>query len=191
MPTTSSGTTNTSYRKKTGSDLWHFCANCPNWPELDFEEQSAAVPALENLCGDCREKKGRGECQSLRLTSPQRPKKILLIEDHADVRRVLSLALRRLGYETAEAGDAVVGIEMSVAEHPDLILMDISLPDSSGLQTARKIKENPKTTRIPIVACSGWQNEEIMAQAADAGIAEFLLKPISLDALVKAIERVT
>ena len=61
---------------------------------------------------------------------------------------------------------------MSLMENPDLIVMDLSLPDSSGLETAKRIKENSQTSHIPIVACSGWKSDEILGQAAEAGIVE-------------------
>ena len=80
---------------------------------------------------------------------------------------------------------------MSLIENPDLIVMDLSLPDSSGLETAKRIKENSQTNHIPIVACSGWESDEILAQAAEAGIVEFLAKPISPELLVAVIEKLT
>ncbi len=80
---------------------------------------------------------------------------------------------------------------MSLMESPDLIVMDLSLPDSSGLETAKRIKENSQTSHIPIVACSGWKSDEILAQAAEAGIVEFLAKPISPELLAVVIEKLT
>jgi len=78
---------------------------------------------------------------------------------------------------------------MSLTENPDLILMDLSLPDSSGLETAKSIKENSNTSHIPIVACSGWKSDEIVAQAAEAGVIEFLVKPISPEQLAAVIKK--
>jgi two-component system phosphate regulon response regulator PhoB len=124
-------------------------------------------------------------------STPSDRKKILIIDDHPDVRRVLTITLRHLGYETFEASDASAGIKMSLMENPDLIVMDLSLPDSSGLETAKRIKENSQTSHIPIVACSGWKSDEILAQAAEAGIVEFLAKPISPELLAAVIEKLT
>jgi CheY-like chemotaxis protein len=124
-------------------------------------------------------------------STPSDRKKILIIDDHPDVRRVLTITLRHLGYETCEASDASAGIRMSLLENPDLIVMDLSLPDSSGLETAKRIKENSRTSHIPIVACSGWKSDEILAQAAEAGIVEFLAKPISPELLAAVIEKLT
>jgi CheY-like chemotaxis protein len=182
------------YRKKHNTDLWHFCSNCENWPVGDFDENDRDAPPSDEFCPECVDKQRAGTCEQPRETQSTAPitrKKILIIDDHPDVRRVLTITLRHLGYETREASDACAGIRMSLAENPDLILMDLSLPDSSGLETAKRIKENSKTSQIPIVACSGWQNDEIVAQAAEAGIIEFLAKPISPELLAQVIEKLT
>jgi CheY-like chemotaxis protein len=186
--------TNALYRRKHNTDLWHFCSNCTNWPAVDFDENKTDHPPFDKICAECVQKEHEGTCEQhgvSQLTAPLRRKKILIIDDHFDVRRVLTITLRHLNYETCDAADASAGIKMSLAENPDLILMDLSLPDSSGLETAKRIKENSKTSHIPIVACSGWKSDEIVAQAAEAGIIEFLAKPISPEQLAEVIEKLT
>lgn len=182
------------YRKKHNTDLWHFCSNCENWPVVNFDENKRDASPFDEFCPECTQKQREGRCQQPSVTQSTAPiarKKILIIDDHPDVRRVLSITLRHLGYETREAADASAGIRMSLAENPNLILMDLSLPDSSGLETAKRIKKNSKTSQIPIVACSGWKNDEIVAQALEAGIVEFLGKPISPELLAEVIEKLT
>ena len=186
--------TNTSYRRKHNTDLWHFCSNCTNWPVTDFDEHDLGAPPLRESCPECVENQRQGNCAQPRETEASAPsdrKKILIIDDHPGVRRVLTISLRHLGYVTCEASDASAGVRMSLLENPDLIVMDLSLPDSSGLETAQRIKENPQTSHIPIVACSGWKSDEILAQAAAAGIVEFLAKPISPELLAAVIEKLT
>ncbi len=149
---------------------------------------------MDEFCPECLEHQRQGTCAppSVRKASASiARKKILIIEDHPDVRRVLTITLRHLGYETCEASDAGAGIRTSLIENPDLIVMDLSLPDSSGLETAKRIKENSQTSHIPIVACSGWKSDEILAQAAEVGIVEFLSKPISPELLAAVIEKFT
>jgi CheY-like chemotaxis protein len=187
-------TTKAFYRKKHNTDLWHFCSNCENWPVVKFDENDRDAPPSDEICPECVDKQRTGTCEQPKETQSTASitrKKILIIDDDPDVRRVLTITLRHLGYETHEASDGCTGIRMSLAENPDLILMDLSLPDSSGLETARRIKENSKTSQTPIVACSGWQNDEIVAQAAEAGIIEFLAKPISPELLAQVIEKLT
>jgi CheY-like chemotaxis protein len=149
---------------------------------------------MDEFCPECVEHQRQGTCAqaSGREASVSiARKKILIIDDQADVRRVLTITLRHMGYETCEAADAGAGIRMSLMENPDLIVMDLSLPDSSGLETAKTIKENSRTSHIPIVACSGWKSDEILAQAKEAGIVEFLFKPISPELLAAVIEKLT
>jgi two-component system, cell cycle response regulator DivK len=118
-------------------------------------------------------------------------KKILIVEDHPDVRRVLTVSLRHLGYEIVEANTGRSGIALTVSEIPDLVLVDLSLPDVSGLEIARAMKQNPRTAEIPLVALSGHTEREIASKALEAGIAAYLVKPIHTEDLVKVIERVT
>ena len=118
-------------------------------------------------------------------------KKILIIEDHPDARRVFSLILCSAGHETWEAENAHEGMKRTLSEPPDLILMDVSLPDVSGFDLARTIKENPETTNIPILACSGWAQADVKAAARKVGIVEFLTKPVAATELVAAIGRHT
>lgn len=184
----------TSYRKKHNTGLWHFCSNCTNWPIADFDTTDRGAPPSGEFCGECVDKQHQGTCEQPKGAQPNAPiarKKILIIDDQPDVRRVLTLSLRHLGYEACEASDAGAGIRMSLMENPDLIVMDVSLPDSSGLETAKRIKDNSQTSHIPIVACSGWKSDEILAQAEEAGIAEFLSKPISPELLAAVIEKFT
>jgi CheY-like chemotaxis protein len=118
-------------------------------------------------------------------------KKILIVEDHPDARRVFSLILGSAGHETREAENANEGLKKTLSEPPDLILMDVSLPDVRGFELAKRIKDNPATTKIPIVACSGWTQSEVRVKAQEVGIVEFLTKPFAATKLVEAVERHT
>ena len=118
-------------------------------------------------------------------------KKVLIIEDHFQMRAMLALTLRYMDYEPLEAEDGYAGIEKSVAEHPDLVLLDLGLPGISGLDTARRIKANPRTGDIPIIAFTGRDPRQFEAKAREAGMAAYLQKPISLGEIVKTIETLT
>ena len=118
-------------------------------------------------------------------------KKILIIEDNADLRRILAFTLRYMGYEPLEAKDGYVGIRMSLAERPDLVLLDLGLPGMSGIETANEIKKNPDTVQIPIVAYTAWPQRDAEEQAREAGLEEYLQKPVSLTTIVDVIERLT
>jgi CheY-like chemotaxis protein len=118
-------------------------------------------------------------------------KKILIVEDHPDVRRVLTLSLRQLGYEILEAKTGGSGKALTLSENPDLVLVDVSLPDVSGLEIAKSLKQNPRTAEIPLVAISGHTEREMAAKALQAGMAAYLVKPIDTQELAKVIEKLT
>ena len=115
-------------------------------------------------------------------------KRVLLVEDHPELRKMVANALRRVGYELLEAADAQTGISLATAERPDIVLLNLSLPRSSGVQVAKQLKGDSKTSHIPIVACSGWDNEKIVQESLKAGVVEYLTKPVSskkIDAVIK------
>ena len=118
-------------------------------------------------------------------------KKILIIEDHLQMRAMLALSLRYKDYEPLEAADGYAGIAKTVAEHPDLVLLDLGLPGISGLDTAKRIKANPKTGDIPIIAFTGRDPRQFEAKARDAGMAAYLQKPVSLNDIFERIETLT
>jgi two-component system, cell cycle response regulator DivK len=118
-------------------------------------------------------------------------KKILVVEDHPDIRRLLTLSLRRQGYEIIETNTGSTAVTLVLSEKPDLVLLDLSLPDLSGLELARTIKQNPQTTEIPLVALSGYTGSDIANQALEAGMAEYLVKPTETKRLVEVIKKLT
>lgn len=118
-------------------------------------------------------------------------KKILIVEDHPDIRQVLTLTLRHQGYEVVEANTGCSAVALTLSEKPDLVLVDLSLPDVNGLDIARTIKRNPETAEIPLVALSGYSERNVAGKALEAGMSEYLLKPTDTEQIVKVIEKLT
>lgn len=119
------------------------------------------------------------------------PKKLLIIEDNRHLREILASILHTSGYVIMEAATGIRGIETALAEQPSLILLDLDLPDISGIETARVLKQNPVTTAIPIVACSAMSGSEWRDIALSAGMDDYLQKPISLAIIKAKIEQYT
>jgi CheY-like chemotaxis protein len=119
------------------------------------------------------------------------PKKLLIIEDNRHLREILASILHTSGYVIMEAATGFQGIETALAEQPSLILLDLDLPDISGIETARILKQNPVTTAIPIVACSAMSGSEWRDIALSAGMDDYLQKPISLAIIKAKIEQYT
>lgn len=118
-------------------------------------------------------------------------KKIVIVEDHPAVRRVLTLSLQQRGYEIVEANTGGSGIALTAEENPDLVLLDLSLPDLSGLEIAKRIKQNPGTAKIPLVGLSGCTERELAVKSLEVGMAAYLTKPADTQDLVNVIENLT
>jgi two-component system, cell cycle response regulator DivK len=117
-------------------------------------------------------------------------KRILVVEDRDDSRTILVSILRRFcGYETIEAANGAEAIEKAVAEKPDLILMDLDLPDISGVDAAKAVKENPNTAHIPIVAQTAWSSRQWKGKVLRIGMVDYLEKPVSMELMKATIEK--
>ena len=116
--------------------------------------------------------------------------RILVVEDRDDLRTILVSILRRFcGYETIEAANGAEAIEKAVSEKPDLILMDLDLPDISGIDAAKAVKENPTTAHIPIVAQTAWSSRQWKGKVLRMGMVDYLEKPVSMELMKATIEK--
>lgn len=118
-------------------------------------------------------------------------KKILIVEDHDDCREILSLLLTRIGYHVIQAQNSKDAIACAKAEEPDLIFMDMGLPDVDGVKTSAMLKQNPKTSHIPIVVLTAWMSQLWREKASKVGVKTYLLKPVSSQTLKETIEEFT
>ena len=118
-------------------------------------------------------------------------KKILIVEDNKDSREILGLFLTKIGHQVIKASNSKEAISCAEAERPDLIFMDIQLPDVDGVKTTAILKQNPKTSRIPIVALTAAISELWREKALKAGIVDYQLKPVSPLVLKQTIEKFT
>ena len=114
--------------------------------------------------------------------------KILLIEDNELNRDMLSRRLERRGYAGVLATDGSQGAEMARSEKPDLILMDMSLPVMDGWELARKLKGDPETRAVPILALTAHVMTGDRERALEAGCDDYDTKPIELPRLLGKIE---
>jgi two-component system cell cycle response regulator DivK len=114
-------------------------------------------------------------------------KRILVVEDGVDLRTVVVAVLKQVcGYETVEAANGKEAVEMAVSEKPDLILMDVDLPDISGIDADRAVKSNPRTAHIPIIAQTGWASKQWKTVERRAWW--LIFKPVSVDLIISTIE---
>jgi len=113
--------------------------------------------------------------------------RLLYVEDNEDNVYMLTRRLKRRGFEVSVAGDGQAGIEAARAEHPALVLMDLSLPVLDGWEATRRLKADPETRDIPIIALSAHAMEGDREKALEAGCDDFDTKPVELDRLLAKI----
>jgi len=113
--------------------------------------------------------------------------KILLIEDNEMNRDMLSRRLTMRGFDVAVAIDGASGAAAATAGQPDLILMDVSLPDMDGFEVTRLLRSQPATASIPVIALTAHTMETDRLRAAEAGCQDYDTKPVDLTRLLAKI----
>lgn len=116
--------------------------------------------------------------------------RVLLVEDYEDTRAMYAAYLRHQGYEIVEAGDGTQAQEAAVTTRPDIVVMDMALPDVDGWEVTARLKDDERTRDIPVVALTGHGLAEHKRRAREVGCDGFLLKPCLPDALDAEIRRI-
>src|SRR5215510_3689075 len=113
--------------------------------------------------------------------------KILIVEDSSDLSQLLAFYLSNAGYEISRAGNLTEGISKALAERPHLIITDLYLPDMTAVDATVILKKDPATSDIPIVVLTAMTAGEWKTKALKAGVAKYLIKPISRSELTEAV----
>jgi two-component system, cell cycle response regulator DivK len=116
-------------------------------------------------------------------------KRILIVEDNEMNRDVLSRRLQRHGFAVLVATDGLDGLEVAKRARPDLILMDLGMPDIDGWECARRLKAETPTTAIPIIALTAHAMLDDRQRALEAGCDDFDTKPINFVGLLEKMNR--
>ena len=116
-------------------------------------------------------------------------KKILLIEDNEVNRRLAGFLLRSQGYQVIEATTAQAAFDMIPNNRPDLIVMDIQLPGMDGLEATTKLKAEPATANIPVIAVTSYAMAGDRDRALAAGCSGYVTKPIDKTIFLAEISR--
>ncbi|HVF57482.1 MAG TPA: response regulator [Pyrinomonadaceae bacterium] len=114
---------------------------------------------------------------------------VLVVEDFEDNRFMMRRLLEMSGYRVVEAVNGQQAVETARQVHPDIILMDLSLPVLDGLAATRRIREQDGLGKVPIVAVSAHDTADFHAEALAAGCNEYVTKPIDFDQLVKLLDK--
>jgi two-component system, cell cycle response regulator DivK len=115
------------------------------------------------------------------------PKKVLIVEDNEDNRELVVKVLRNKGYEMVQAADGEEALEKAVAERPDLILLDISLPKLDGYEVAKRLKSMEEFQEIPIIAFTAHAMKGDREKVIVAGFEGYISKPINVRELPEQV----
>jgi len=120
---------------------------------------------------------------------PYMKKKILIVEDDKDLGYVIEKLLELLGYDSILAFTGKKGVEMAASQLPDLIMLDILLPEMDGFEASRLIRQNPKTRSIPILAVTALTAYKDKQECLQSGCDDYIPKPLIPVQLASRIEK--
>lgn len=114
---------------------------------------------------------------------------VLIVEDNIKNLRLVNDIMESQGYQTLQASGGYEGIKLARSEKPDLIIMDIQMPDIDGIQVTRILKSERETAAIPIIALTAMVMKGDKEKIIDAGCDGYLQKPIRFDALINTVKQ--
>src|SRR5205085_4267861 len=124
------------------------------------------------------------------MTDNSRLRRVLLVDDYPDAREMYSEYLKFSGFDVIEASNGAEALQRAIESSPDIILMDLSLPVMDGWEATRRLKEDARTSAIPVVALTGHALAGMFEGAKRAGCDAFVTKPCLPEDLVKEIHNV-
>ncbi len=116
--------------------------------------------------------------------------RILIVEDNEENRDSLARRLQRRGFEVLHAADGVKGVETAQSEKPDLVLMDMNMPELDGWEATRKIKATAGLENTPVIALTAHAMAGDRERALEAGCADYHTKPVEFSQLITQIETI-
>ena len=112
---------------------------------------------------------------------------VLLVEDSEAIRTAFTILLEETGYLVHAAEDGHEAVRTATEHEPDLVLLDMGLPGMDGLDVVRTLKAQPSTAAIPVIALTGRDDSGSRRACMQAGCAEYILKPINTQALLRTV----
>ena len=116
--------------------------------------------------------------------------KVLVVEDNPNNMKLITLVLKKHGYETIEAVSGEDGVEKAATENPDMILMDVLLPGIDGLETTRQIRKIESMKDVPIIAITSYAMAGDRDKVMEAGCNGYFEKPIDPLTIIEKIEKI-
>ena len=104
---------------------------------------------------------------------------VLLVDDDPDIRSILRMILEIRGHRILEAGRGELALRLAKEHHPDLIILDWTMPSMSGIEVARALREDPSSSETPLIMLTARAEDENLERGKEAGIFAYLVKPVS------------
>lgn len=145
------------------------------------------VARLDALTG---QQYSAGDGQNLSENPDHLKPTVMVVDDSEDTRHVLSVALQDKGYQVVTATDGQEAVDIARREQPDLILMDLNLPQLDGLAATQQIREDEGLRHVPILAVTAFDTYGIKEAALEAGCDSYLTKPLDFDDLGKLLRAI-
>jgi two-component system, cell cycle response regulator DivK len=124
-----------------------------------------------------------------KLDMPALPKTVLIVEDNELNMKLFHDLLEAHGYNVLEARTGPEALQAAAEHHPDLILMDIQLPEISGLEVTQKIKDNKELADIPVIAVTAFAMKGDEERIRQGGCEDYIAKPISVASFLEKVKR--
>jgi CheY-like chemotaxis protein len=114
--------------------------------------------------------------------------KVLIVENHADMREILVRIFELMGFTAITSRDGREGVQRALAEKPDLIVMDIMMPEMSGWEATRILRGNPETKDVPVLAATVLFCPSDLQRCISAGCNDYIVKPFTVKQLRRKLE---
>jgi CheY-like chemotaxis protein len=125
------------------------------------------------------------------MAEPTRKPRVLVVDDDAAVRELITVNLELAGFEVASAEDGVAALAAVDAFGPDLVTLDVMMPRLGGFETLERLRADPRTASIPVVMVTSRTRAADRARAEELGVAAYVTKPFEPGELVEVISRLT
>lgn len=116
-------------------------------------------------------------------------KRILMIDDETDLIDAVRMRLEAVGYAVSAASNGLDGVDLACKERPGLIILDLVMPSSNGIEALSKLKSDPRTALIPVIVMSAKSEHDYILDAGRLGAADYLVKPVSMESLLEHIRK--
>jgi CheY-like chemotaxis protein len=115
-------------------------------------------------------------------------RRVLVIEDEPGIRYLLQATIQQMGFAPITAENGKDGVQRAIGGKPDLILMDVMMPEMDGLEATRILRAHPETKEIPIITTTGRSQGAFLKSCIDAGCNDYIVKPFTTKELQKKIK---